>query len=273
MENEETLSRAKQKDIKAFNALFVQHEGQLKSYLYRLLTNRESVEDFYHNIFIKGFDKIETFNGDLAQFKSWIFTIATRMAYNHLKKRKKWGSNAQDNCRDSLINDPQEQKLFATKVMQSTHNIYEVKEHIDFCFTCINKTVPIEQQLAILLKVVCDFKVKEVAEIMNKSQGQVKHLLVDVRKTMANIFENRCALINRNGTCHQCSELQGLFNPKMNMHRELMKLQMTQDVENVSKIELFELREKIVSSINPMKNKSMDLHDFLMQHLKKVNKL
>ena len=68
-----------------------------------------------------------------------------------------------------------------------------------------------------------EFKVQEVAEIMDKSHGQVKHLLVDSRKEMTDIFDGRCALVNQNGTCHQCSELQGLFNPKADFQRESLK--------------------------------------------------
>ena len=270
---QDKLEVAKQGDIKAFNELFQQYDSLLKSYLYRLLTNRQDVEDFYHDTFIKAFDKIDTFSGDLSQLKSWIFTITTRLSLNHLKKKKKWQTNAQDECRDSLVNDASEQKRFVAKVINSTYNYYEVKEHIDFCFTCINKTLTIEKQIAILLKNVYDFNVKEVADILNKSHGQVKHLLVDARKEMTEIFEGRCALINQNGTCHQCSELQGLFNPKLDFHREANKLKMVKDTESHDKTKLFELREQLVKQVNPLNGKGTDLHDHFMQHLKKVNEL
>jgi RNA polymerase sigma-70 factor (ECF subfamily) len=270
---EEKLKKAKLGDIAIFNELFQQHNSSLKSYLYRLLTNREDVEDFYHNTFIRAFEKIDTFNGDVSQLKSWIFTIATRLSINHLNQKKRWKTNAQDECRDSLVNNPEEQKNFVVKVVKSTHNYYDVKEHIDFCFTCINKTLTIEKQIALLLKNVYEFKVKEVAEIMNKSLGQVKHLLVDARKEMTEIFEGRCALINQKGTCHQCSELQGLFNPKVDFHREAMKLEMVKDAENRDKDSLFDLREELVKNINPLESRGTDLHDYFMQHLKKVNEL
>ena len=58
---EDRLEIAKQGDIKTFNELFQPYGSSLKSYLYRLLTNREDVEDSYHNTFIKAFEKIGTF--------------------------------------------------------------------------------------------------------------------------------------------------------------------------------------------------------------------
>ncbi len=270
---EDKLKIAKQGDIKTFNELFKQYDNSLKPYLYRLLTNREDVEDFYHNTFIKAFEKIDTFKGDTSQLKSWIFTIATRLAINHLNLKKKWKANAQDKCRDSLVNDPEVQQNFASTVMKSTHNQYDVKEHIDFCFTCINKTLAIDQQVAILLKKVYDFKVSEVAEIMNKSHGQVKHLLVDSRKEMTHIFDGRCALISQNGTCHQCSELQGLFNPKADFQQESAKLKMVQSSSTSDSEQLMKLREELVRQVNPLEGAGTDLHDHFMQHMKKVNGL
>lgn len=269
----DTLKRAQQGDVNAFNELFQQYDDVLKPYLYRLLTNREDVEDFYHNTFIKAFEKLPTFKGQTAQLRAWIFTIATRLAINHLNRKKKWLVDAQDKCRDSLMNDPIAQKEFVAKVIRSTHNQYEIKEHIDFCFTCISKTLTIDKQVAILLKNVYEFKVSEVAEIMDKSHGQVKHLLVDSRKEMTDIFDGRCALINQNGTCHQCSELQGLFNPKVDLQRTSVQLKLTQVAEDADSEQLMKLREELVRQVNPLRGPGTDLHDHFMQHMKKVNHL
>ncbi len=32
-----------------------------------------------------------------------------------------------------------------------------MREHIDYCFTCISKTLPIENQVALILKDIYDF--------------------------------------------------------------------------------------------------------------------
>ncbi len=72
----------------------------------------------------------------------------------------------------------------------------------------------IEQQLALMLADIYDFKVIEISEILNVTAGVVKHLLHDARTTMESIFEHRCALINKQGVCHQCSELNGLITLK-----------------------------------------------------------
>jgi RNA polymerase sigma-70 factor (ECF subfamily) len=68
---------------------------------------------------------------------------------------------------------------------------------------------------------------------------------------MINIFEGRCALINKTGVCHQCSELNGIFNPKQNTQEELMKIALAREAENGDKEHLFDLRMQILRGIDP----------------------
>lgn len=273
MSRDEHLQLAKNGDIDALGFLFSEFESFLRSYLYRLHTNREDVEDFYQNTFLKASEKVSEFKGSVDQFKSWVFTIATNISLNHLKSMKRWAVDAQDNCRNDLVGNPESQQAFVAKVGASTYNTYELAEHIDFCFTCINKTLPIEHQVALLLKDLYQFKVDEVASIMNRTLGQVKHFLIDARKEMTDIYDSRCALINKSGACHQCSELQGIFNPKQDFNQSRNGIKFANEHKDKSKAELFELREKLSAAIDPLKSKGTDLHEHFMQHLKGVNSL
>lgn len=85
MENEEILNAATSGDINAFQILFAEFQNQLKSFLYRLLTDRDDVNDLTHDTFIKAFTKISTFNRE-STLKTWVFKIATNLAYDHLRK-------------------------------------------------------------------------------------------------------------------------------------------------------------------------------------------
>lgn len=61
---DQVLRKALDGDINAFQALFSAFQPQLKSYLYRLLANRNDAEDLTHDTFIKAFDKLSTFRGE-----------------------------------------------------------------------------------------------------------------------------------------------------------------------------------------------------------------
>ena len=267
MEREEILKSAMGGDINAFQTLFAEFQNQLKSYLYRLLTDRAVVDDVTHDTFIKAFTKISTFHQD-SSLKTWVFKIATNLAYDHLRKFKRWKPDAQDRAADLAISSEEIRQVFWMVHDTSPAGAYEMKEHIDYCFTCISKTLPIENQVALILKNMYDFSVKEISAILEKTEGVVKHLLNDARNTMTDIFEHRCALINQHGVCHQCSHINEIFNPKQNQHEELMKLELVKASKKFNREQLFELRTLLVKSIDPLHASGTDFHEEIMNCLK-----
>jgi RNA polymerase sigma-70 factor, ECF subfamily len=262
--NEQTLKLALNGDINAFQKLFAEFQNQLKSYLYRLLTDRENAEDLTHDTFVKAFDKIANFKGT-SSFKTWVFTIATNLAYDHLKKQKRWLPGAQDKAKALAISNENIGRAFHIVNNAGGENTYEMKEHIDFCFTCISKSLPIENQVALILKDIYDFSVNDICLILEKTEGVIKHLLIDARKTMTEIFDHRCALINKNGVCNQCSELNGVFNPKQNQQVALMKLELVKASKKFNREELYQLRTTLVKAIDPTRGKGADLQDIIMK--------
>ena len=116
-----------------------------------------------------------------------------------------------------------------------------------------------------MLKDVYDFSVAEICHILNTTEGVVKYLLQDGRNTMTAIFDRRCALVNKNGICHQCSELNGWFNPKQNQQEELMKLDLVKGSKKFDRDELYRLRANLVKSIDPIRSNGSDLQDILLR--------
>lgn len=263
MEREEILKSAISGDINAFQTLFAEFQNQLKSYLYRLVTDRNDADDLTHDAFIRAFTKISTFNQD-SSLKTWVFKIATNLAYDHLRKLKRWQADAQDRGADLAIGSEEIKRAFWIAHDTSNAGAYEMKEHIDFCFTCISKTLTIENQVALILKEIYDFQINEICLILGKTEGVIKHLLNDARNIMKDIFENRCALINKNGVCHQCSHINEIFNPKQDQQEELMKLELVKASKKYNREQLFALRTVLVKAIDPLQASGTDLHDAIM---------
>ncbi len=267
MEKEEILKCAIAGDINAFQELFAGFHSQLKSYLWRLLTNREDVDDLAHDTFIRAFTNISSFNQE-SSLKTWVFKIATNLAYDHLRKFKRWKADAQDRGADLAIGSDEVREAFRVIHDNSNAGAYEMREHIDFCFTCISKTLTIENQVALILKEIYEFQIKEIGLILGKTEGVIKHLLNDARNTMTDIFEYRCALINKNGVCHQCSHINEIYNPKHNQQEELMKLDLVKGSKKYNRDELFTLRALLVKSIDPLHASGTDLHESIMNCVK-----
>ena len=269
VENEALLEKARQGDIQAFHQLFAAFQPQLKSYLYRLTANRNDTDDLTHDTFVRAFDKLTTFKGS-STLKTWAFTIATNLAIDLLRQRQRWPVDAQDQSKAVSSRSPDVVEAYRYINSYSPEGVYVIREHIDFCFTCISKALPIEQQTALLLKDVYGFRVKETAVILNLTVSQTQHRLRAARQTMIEIFDNRCSLVSKKGVCYQCSELNGVFNPKQEAQAELIKLEMVKTVASNSKEELFQLRTQLIQTIDPLNAQGSELHDFIMQRVRRV---
>ena len=265
MNNEqEVLKEALSGNINAFQVLFSSFQSQLKSYLYRLLANRNDAEDLTHDTFIKAYDKLSTFKGE-ASLKTWVFQIATNLSYNYLQRQKRWTADVSEQAKKLVLENENLRNEIVKIHQTSPAASYDMKEHIDTCFTCISKNLPIENQIALMLKDVYDFSVNDICLILEKTEGITKYLLQDGRKIMTEIFDSRCALVNKNGVCHQCSELNGWFNPKQNQQEALMQIDMVKGSKKYNRDELYFMRINLVKAIDPLRSDGADLQDILLK--------
>lgn len=248
---------------------FEQNRGALRSFVLRMTANQEDTEDIVQDTYIKAQSAIDTFRGE-STLKTWIFAIAANLARDLLRAQKRWPENVTDICREAALGN----QAFFQEAMQiratSPQGNFEIKEHIAFCFTCISKSLPIEQQMAVWLKEVYAFKVKDIAQIMDQTEAMVKYYLHQGRQKMINIFDHRCSLINKEGVCHQCTELNGIFNPQQKAEEEVQKIRMVKDAENKDKEALFDLRMEILKELDPFESDAAVLQLHHLEHNRKV---
>jgi len=248
---------------------FEQARPHLKAYILRLTASVEDTEDILQDTFIRASSKIDTFRGE-STVKTWIFAIASNIAKDSLKARKRWPETVTDICREKALANPGYFAEISHIMHTSLHAQFEIREHIGFCLTCIAKSLPLEQHICILLKEIHGFRIFEIAEIMDISEAMVKYYLHAGRSKMAIIYEGRCSLINKNGTCHQCSELNGIFNPKQDFEVEKNKIELAQKADDPNREFLLDLRFKLLKEIDPFHSNGSDLQLHHLEHNRKI---
>ncbi len=244
-------------------------KGQLSSFILRMTCSVQDTEDIIQETYIKALKGLEGFKGESSP-KTWIFSIASNLAKDLLKSQKRWPESVTDICREKALNNP---SFFGEAMQirqQSEHGKFEMREHVAFCFTCIAKSLPIEQQLALLLKEVYGFKLDEIAELLDITEAMTKYYLHTSRSKMIDIFDQRCSLINKEGVCHQCSELNGVFNPKQNDQEERMKIKMAREADKQDKEKLFDLRMEILKDLDPFHSDASELQLHHLEHNRTV---
>ena len=248
---------------------FVTFQGELKSFILRMTASMQDTEDILQETYVRAHTKIDSFRGE-SSLKTWIFTIASNLARDMLKSKKRWPETVTDICREEALGN----RSFFQEAMHireaSPQGNFEIKEHIAFCFTCISKSLPLDQHIVILLKEVYNFKVNEIAQIVQLSEAMVKYHLHVSRKKMIDIFDGRCSLINKEGMCHQCTELNGIFNPKQKAQEELIKIEMAREAENRTQDELFDLRMRILQELDPFESGAAELQLHHLEHNRQV---
>lgn len=247
---------------------FNNFKEELASFVFRLVTNRELTEDIVHDTYIKVVNKIEAFNGK-SSLKTWAFSIATNISKNILIKQNRWEVNAQDYGAMLHVKSKEHWDAFQQVFSSTPEQEYEVKEHLEYCFNCINKTLEIEQQVCLLLKEVYDFKVREIQEITQLSAGKVKHAIANARGHLTKIFDQRCAFVNKNGVCHQCSELTGILNPKQDVQIEVIKLKLVRKQKTENQERLLDIRLELVRSIDPLNSKNTLVTSYFLENSEK----
>jgi RNA polymerase sigma-70 factor, ECF subfamily len=241
----------------------------LKSYILRMTASRADAEDIVQDTYVRAFEKLHTFRGE-SSLKTWLFTIASNLTKDKLRAKKRWPENVTDIAKQAALNNP----MFFQEAMHirstSSQGAFEIREHIAFCFTCVSRSLPLEQQLSLFLKEVYEFTVSEIAQILETTEAMVKYYLHSGRSKMISVFEGRCALINKEGVCHQCSELNGIFNPKQKFQQEVVKIDMAREAEKGDKEHLFDLRMKVVQGIDPFESDAAELQLHHLEHNRKV---
>ncbi|MEM1356664.1 MAG: RNA polymerase sigma factor [Bacteroidota bacterium] len=252
-----------------FTNEFEKLRPQLRSYVLRMTASVHDTEDILQDTWLRAHRGLATFRGD-SSFKTWLFSIASNLTVDNLRKQKRWPENVTDICKEAAKKDPTHFLETMKLIESSEYAKFEIREHIAFCFTCIAKSLPLEQHLCLLLKEIYDFKLKEVAIILSTNLALVKYHLHTARQKMIDLFEGRCALVNQEGICHQCSEINGIFNPKQDAQQELMKIKLVREAGRKDKQELFDLRMEVLKGIDPYSSRAHELQLHHLEHNRKV---
>lgn len=252
-------------DLENYRVEFVSFQNELRSFIYRLVTHRQETEDIAQEVYLKAFNNINSFRGT-SSFKAWVFTIAANLAKDSLRARQRWGEDWMELVKDAHVED---RDLFQKKMdigQNSEHGKFVIREHINYCFNCVSKTLLLTNQICLLLKEVYDFKIAEIMLIMGLTEGKVKHAIADARSDMNRIFKKRCALINKEGICHQCTGLNKRFNPEQDAHIEANKVKMVRESRNENYEQMLNLRLQLAKSIDPLNAEGVDLHNYLIEN-------
>jgi|WetSurMetagenome_2_1015567.scaffolds.fasta_scaffold148868_1 RNA polymerase sigma factor (sigma-70 family) len=86
-EDSRLIRSAMQGDQLAFKHLMKKYHDQISNLIYRIIHQREQIEDLTQEVFIKAFQSLRSYNEEYA-FSTWLYKIATNSSIDYIRKKK-----------------------------------------------------------------------------------------------------------------------------------------------------------------------------------------
>ncbi len=181
----------------------------LVGYLTRMVVREDVAEDLVQHAIVRALEQ-ERLPDEPSALRAWLFRVATNLALDHLKKHSTWRETVLDETRARASASAAfvaESRLLAGSA--ETRSI--ARDHLAVCFSCTSRNLQPQEAAALLLKEVYEFTNEETAEVLGASFGQAKAWIQAARAKLAARYAESCALVAKQGVCHQCTELDAFF--------------------------------------------------------------
>lgn len=148
----ELIERAKE-DVQSFMALYEHYLPRVYKYAYYHVIKKHEAEDVVSQTFLQAMENLHTYNYRGIPFGHWLYRIASNVIYHSQRHRKNEHSKA------DLI------------------QVADVEVDADkLDLLRLLRTLPDTQQQVLVLRYIQDLSIRDVARIMDCSEGAVKQL-------------------------------------------------------------------------------------------------
>jgi RNA polymerase sigma factor (sigma-70 family) len=144
----------------AFKELVSQYKERLYWHIRNIVKSHDDADDVLQNTFIKIYKNINSFKGDSKLF-SWMYRIATNEAITFINK----------NAKRLNITNVESQNLALNNL---TDDVYFEGDAIQLKLQQAIATLPHKQQLVFNMKYFEEIKFKDMADILETSEGALK---------------------------------------------------------------------------------------------------
>jgi RNA polymerase sigma-70 factor (ECF subfamily) len=146
---------------KGFRALIQKYQQKLYWHIRRMVLNHDDADDVLQNTFIKVYRSLENFERKSSLF-TWMYRIATNETLTYLEKNKKYTYDALDD----MTEHPAISKLKADPYFEGDELSLKLEE--------VMQQLPEKQRVVFQMRYYDEMPYKEIAEILQTSEGALK---------------------------------------------------------------------------------------------------
>lgn len=176
------LQRVAAGDVESFGVLLQRHEKRLQQLCLRLLGEKETARDAVQDIFLKVYRSAGSFKPQ-GKVATWIYRIAVNHCFNRLRRQRilrffSFGEmvrEGQDEG-DELELDPADPRPDAEAALRARERWRSTRRIID--------KLPENQRLVLVLAKFEGLSYKEIAQVLEITEGAVESRLVRAMRTL-----------------------------------------------------------------------------------------
>ena len=189
MTDSEIIRLIVQGDRNMFRKLVERYQPMVFRTCMGFLHNKDDADDLTQEVFIQAYQTLSGFKGD-ASFSTWIYRIAVNASLNKIRKSSK---NSLFHRLETVFGSEKSKKIsFPISDSENPENILILHEHREWVQKAL-ESLPENQRTAIVLSKYDDLSQRQIAEIMNTTEGAVEALIqrakVNLRKKLSAIRE------------------------------------------------------------------------------------
>lgn len=175
----ELILKAQQGDMMAFEQLVYRYDKQVLSIAATYVNSSEDAKDIYQEVFLRVFRSIRNFQLR-SEFSTWLYRITTNVCLTHRARRKR-------HVHASLSSDEGDEEshgvgaALADERTSDQHTLdSEISAHIEKALRVLSP----KQRMVFTLRHYQGYKLKEIAGMMECTEGTVKKYLFTATQRM-----------------------------------------------------------------------------------------
>jgi len=179
-EDKNLIIRAQNGDNQAFEELVVKYDRVVLYVANSFRNNSDDAKDIYQDVFLRVHKGLKNFQFK-CEFSTWVYRITTNVCISYKRKKTSDSFDSQNHYDENSQNNISFESNIDSgeRTDQSTID----SETARLINTELN-SLPKQQKMAFTLKYYQGYKIKEIAKMMNCTDGTIKRYLFDSTKKM-----------------------------------------------------------------------------------------
>ncbi len=157
----------------AYSRLVKRHQDVVSKWMWRFTRDRVILEELVQDVFIEAWTSLSRFKGDSA-FKTWLFTIATRVGYRYWRKKARDVAMATE-VRDRLMTEDGEKESTPSEAAEVLYDLLS--------------RLPSRDRLVLTLIYFEEMDTKEIARTIGWTRTMVKVQAYRARSKLRKLLE------------------------------------------------------------------------------------